>query len=113
MEEFLVRCKETLKTKGLRYYNAGRPVQKLAVMGGSGGDSVERAFKLGCDTYVTADIKYHQFLLAAELGLNLIDADHFCTENPVMAALQGLLKNTFPEVDFTLSETHGQVVDFF
>ena len=113
MEEFLIRCKETLKTKGLRYYNAGRPVQKLAVMGGAGGDSVERAFDLGCDTYVTADIKYHQFLLAAELGLNLIDADHFCTENPVMAALQGLLKNTFPEVDFALSETHGQVVDFF
>ena len=82
-------------------------------MGGSGGDSVERAFSLGCDTYVTADIKYHQFLLAAELGLNLIDADHFCTENPVMAALQKLLQNTFPKVEFALSETHGQVVDFF
>ena len=113
MEAFLARCKAVLKTKGLRYYNAGRPVQKLAVMGGSGGDSVERAFSLGCDTYVTADIKYHQFLLAAELGLNLIDADHFCTENPVMAALQKLLQNTFSKVEFALSETHGQVVDFF
>ena len=112
MEEFLVRCKETLKTKGLRYYNAGRPVQKLAVMGGSGGDSVERAFDLGCDTYVTADIKYHQFLLAAELGLNLIDADHFCTENPVIPVLCEKLKKAFPEVSFEVSQRHHQVIDF-
>lgn len=113
MEAFLARCKEVLKTKGLRFYNAGRPVRKLAVMGGSGGDCVERAFTQGCDTYVTSDIKYHQFLLAAELGLNLIDADHFCTENPVMPVLQEKLKNAFPGVEFVLSETHGQVVDFF
>ena len=112
MEQFLVRCKEKLKTKGLRYYDAGRPVRKLAVMGGSGGDCVERAFQLGCDTYVTADIKYHQFLQAAELGINLIDADHFCTENPVISVLRDKLKNAFPDVEFTISETHGQIIDF-
>lgn len=113
MEEFLMRCKQVLQAKGLRYHSSGRPVQRLAVMGGSGGDCVERAAKLGCDTYVTADIKYHQFLLAAELGLNLIDADHFCTENPVIPVLCEQLKKAFPDVEFTISETHGQVVDFF
>ena len=113
MEQFLARCKAALRTKGLRYTTSGRPVQHLAVMGGSGGDCVERAAMLGCDTYVTADIKYHQFLLAAELGLNLIDADHFCTENPVIPVLCEQLKKAFPDVEFTVSETHGQVVEFF
>lgn len=112
MQEFLLHCKKVLNTRGLRYYNAGRPVHKIAVMGGSGGDCIERAVELGCDTYVTADIKYHQFLLAKELGLNLIDADHFCTENPVIPVLCTKLQSAFPEVCFIVSEIHGQVVDF-
>ncbi|MEI3085141.1 MAG: Nif3-like dinuclear metal center hexameric protein [Oscillospiraceae bacterium] len=61
MESFLTECKAALRVKGLRYYSAGRPVHRLAVMGGSGGDCVEDAYTKGCDTYVTADIKYHQF----------------------------------------------------
>ncbi len=112
MADFLLHCKTVLNTKGLRYYDAGKEVRKLAVMGGSGGDCVERAFQLGCDTYVTADIKYHQFLLACELGINLIDADHFCTENPVIPVLCEKLKSAFPEVSFEVSERHHQVVDF-
>lgn len=112
MDEFLVRCKDTLKSKGLRFYSAGRPVQKLAAMGGSGGDCIQRAFTLGCDTYVTADIKYHQFLQAAELGINLIDADHFCTENPITPVLRDQLNKAFPDVDFETSESHGQIIDF-
>lgn len=111
-EEFLIFCKKALRTKGLRYYSAGVEVKRLAVMGGAGGDSVRRAYELGCDTYVTADIKYHQFLLAQELGLNLIDGDHFCTENPVIFTLREKLASAFPNVGFIISEKHGQVISF-
>ena len=31
-------------------------------MGGAGADSLRDAYEKGCDTYVTADVKYHQFL---------------------------------------------------
>lgn len=112
LQHFLPFCKERLKTAGLRYYDAGRPVHHLAVMGGSGGSSLERAAALGCDTYLTADIKYHQFLLAKELGMNLIDGDHFCTEAPVMPVLAEKLTAAFPEVEFILSETHRQTDSF-
>lgn len=112
MEEFLSRCKSVLGTSGLRYYSSGRPVKKLAVMGGSGGDSLETVFGLGCDTYLTADIKYHQFLQAAELGINLIDGDHFCTENLVIPVLAEKLQAKFPDVSFQISERHRQVISF-
>ena len=112
MSAFLALCKERLHTCGLRYYDAGLPVRHLAVMGGAGGDSVERAYALGCDTYLTSDIKYHQFLLAKDLGINLIDGDHFCTEAPVMLALAAKLSVAFPEVDFFQSLRHGQTVRF-
>lgn len=112
MESFLALCKEVLKTNGLRYYNSGKPVKKLAVMGGSGGDSVETAFRLGCDTYLTADIKYHQFLQAAELGINLIDGDHFCTENLVIPALADKLGESINDVLFIVSKSHRQIISF-
>lgn len=109
---FLMRCKMALKSNGLRYYDAGRPVHKLAVMGGAGGDYVQLAYDKGCDTYVTADVKYHQFLEAQSLGINLIDGDHFCTENPVIPAIAARLSAQFDDVEFIVSGVHKQVIQF-
>lgn len=112
MSDFTLHCKEKLKAKGLRFYNAGRAVKKLAVMGGAGGDYVDLAYSRGCDTYVSADIKYNRFLEAAELGINLIDAGHFCTEEPIMPVLSQKLSQQFPDVSFILTQNHGQLIDF-
>ena len=81
-------------------------------MGGAGGSSLERAYELGCDTYLTSDIKYDQFLTARELGINLIDGDHFCTENPVIYALHERLSLAFPCVELRVSQRHDQTAQF-
>lgn len=112
LQDFLQRCKSALGCEGLRYADADRPVRRLALMGGSGADSIERAAALGCDTFVTADIKYHQFQKALDLGLNLIDADHFYTENPVIPRLAQLLALEFPAVRFLVSSAHRAIVSF-
>ena len=113
LEAFLHLCKEKLNTNGLRYYDAGRPVERLAVLGGSGGGNLIGAWKSGCDTFVTADVKYSVFLQARELGINLIDGDHFCTENPVIPDLAQKLRAAFPETEFLISARHNQTVRFF
>ena len=113
MTNFLDLCKDKLQTNGLRFYDAGRPVRKIAVMGGSGGSSLIDACKSGCDTYLTADVKYSIFLLARELGMNLIDGDHFCTENPVIASLAERLRMAFPGTKFVISTRHCQTARFF
>ncbi len=111
-QDFLSFVKETLRCNGLRYVDAERPVFRVAVMGGSGADSIERAALLGCDTYVTADIKYHQFQKALDLGINLIDADHFGTENPVVPMLAEKLGARFPEIRVLVSRAHGPIIRF-
>ena len=112
IDEFLIECKNALGCNGIRYFSAGRSVKNLAVMGGSGADELETAFAKGCDTYVTADIKYHQFLRASELGINLIDADHFCTENPIIPVLKKALEKQFMDIKFLVSEKHQQIIKF-
>lgn len=113
MTDFLARLKILLKTNGLRYHDAGRRVSRIAVCGGSGGEFLEKAVSLGCDTYITADIKYDRFLTAKELGINLIDADHFCTENVVVPVLERLVRESFPDVGTKISEIHTQTAKFF
>ncbi len=112
-ENFLKLCKSALKANGLRYVYAGKPVKKLAVMGGAGGSNLMDAVNAGCDTYVTSDIKYNSFLDAKELGINLIDADHFCTENVVVPVLADKLRTRFPDAEVRISGVHGQTAQFF
>lgn len=111
--DFLKKCKSALSANGIRYHNAGKPVHRLAVMGGSGGSNLYDAADLGCDTYVTADVKYNTFLDAKELGINLIDADHFCTENVVVPVLYDKLTAQFPDVKFEISKVHKQMTQFY
>jgi dinuclear metal center YbgI/SA1388 family protein len=111
LAEYLAKIKDSLQTNGLRYYDAGRPVSRVAVVGGSGGSELARAVDLGCDTLLTADVKYDVFLDAKELGVNLIDGDHFCTENVVLPALEEVLR--FPGVRVARSARHGQIARFF
>ncbi len=113
LPDFLQRCKERLHANGLRYVDGGKPVRRLGVLGGAGGDEYRRAREKGCDTYVTADVKYHLFLEAAEDGVNLIDADHFCTENPVIPVLARRLCEAFPDVSFLVSQRPHPVISFF
>jgi len=113
MPEYLEMLKKALRTNGLRYYDAGCEVHKVAVVGGSGGDMFDQAVKNGCDTFVTADIKYHVFLQAKELGVNLIDGDHFCTENVVTGVLADKLRKAFPDANVAISKRHEQTVRFF
>jgi len=113
MAEYLPFLKERLRANGLRYHDAGRPVSLVAVVGGAGGGDLEHAIAAGCDTFISSDIKYDTFLAAKEAKINLIDADHFCTENVVTPVLEGLLKERFPQVLSTISKRHGQTSQFF
>lgn len=112
LEEYLKFVKSRLNVNGLRYYDAGRPVHKIACTGGAGGSGLQTAVNFGCDTYITADLKYSAFLEAKELSINLIDADHFCTENPVIYELKSLLMDRFPQTEFIISERHCQIAKF-
>ena len=112
LSEYLQSLKKALKTGGLRYHDAGRDVQHVAVVGGSGGSELKTAFERGCDAFVTADIKYDIFLEAKELGINLIDGDHYCTENLVTGVLAEKLGSAFPKIEVTISKRHTQTARF-
>ena len=113
LSDFLPKVKSALNCEGLRYVNGGKPVHRVAVGGGACASELLDAVNAGCDTFVTADVKYNQFWDAKDLGLNLIDAGHFPTENPVTALLAEKIAAQFPEVTVKISETHRDCMKFF
>ncbi len=113
LKDFLAVIKGNLGCECLRYVDGGKAVRRVAVGGGSCAGEMLDALNAGCDTFVTADIKYNQFWDAYDLGMNLIDAGHFHTENPVVAVLAEKIAAAFPEVEVKISEKHHDCMKFY
>ena len=111
LPEFVRFVSKTLDCNGVRYAGAGKPVYRVAVGGGACGSYFQAAARAGCDALVTADVKYDQFLDAKALGLCLMDAGHFPTENVVCPVLAEYLRSSFPGLEVLESKRHREVFD--
>ena len=109
---FAAFVKEALGANGVRYVDARRPVRRVAVGGGACADLMDQALAMGCDTFVTSDVKYNGFLDAKALGLNLIDAGHYPTENVVCPILAKWLENGFPKTEICLTNRHKEALSY-
>ena len=109
---FAAQVCRALHANGVRYAGS-LPVFRVAVGGGACGDCIQTVIDAGCDTFVTSDLTYHQFLDAEGMGINLIDAGHFPTENPVCDRLAAYLAAQFPQLTIMKSASHREVIQYF
>lgn len=77
--------------------NGSRPVRRVAVCGGSGGEFLP-ALAAEADAYVTGEVRHHEWLLAEQVGLTLTEAGHYATEVPVVDTLCRWLADAFPSL---------------
>lgn len=110
--DYLERLRTALRPNGLRYYQTSDMVSRVAVGGGACGSMLGEAIASGCDTFVTADLKYDHFLEAKDAGLNLIDAGHYPTEQPVMLRAAEWLREAFPELEVLQTSVHREVISY-
>ena len=106
--EFTRFVVKSLGCNGLRYVDGGKPVHRVAVGGGACSGYIGQAIAMGCDTFVTSDLKYNDFLDTK--GINLVDAGHFPTENVVCPVVIDYLKKEFPQLTIVHSITHASEV---
>lgn len=113
LEAFLQIVKRALGCPGMKYISADKPVNIVCVGGGGCGGELKAAAKAGCDTFITSDLRYNMYRDAYDLGINLIDAGHYYTENPVCPVIAEKLQKQFPDVQVKLSENHLDFGKFF
>lgn len=100
-EDFAAVVSKKLGARVRRTVGGGK-IKRVAVCGGAGGEYADIAREAGCDCLVTGEAKHHHMLRAVELGLTMVVAGHYETENPSMAVFTDKLKKGFPEVRFLL-----------
>ncbi len=111
-EVFAAMVKKALGCEGLRYTCAKPAVKTVAVSSGSGGGEIFAAAAEGADVLVTGEIKHHEINAANELGVNIIDAGHFKSEDVVILPLKKRLSECFPAIIFTKSKNYSDKVKY-
>lgn len=82
-------------------------VTRVAVMGGSGGDSIALAKAQGADVLLTGEVKHSDAIDAQTLGVSLIVAGHYESEAVVLEPLIKRLQNDCFGVQYHLSRADG------
>lgn len=95
-QSFAAMVADRLNAPTVTLSDSGRPVHRVAVLGGGGGDEVLSALSAGADTYVTGEAAHHWLVDAPERGLSLIVAGHYHTEYLVMEQLAIILDGLLP-----------------
>lgn len=112
---FVERVRESLSTPvrvaASRPLDAVR-VRTVGLCGGSGAEFIDAAKFAGCDVYVTGDVRYHEAQHACELGLPVVDAGHFATEQPVVPVLANRLRELLDD-DRLVLDVEPDTRDFF
>jgi dinuclear metal center YbgI/SA1388 family protein len=110
---FLAHVKSAMNTPCIRHTAPpGRPVQKIALCGGSGSFLLKEALAAGADAFITADYKYHQFF-DADGRILIADIGHWESEQFTPELLRRILAEKLPTFATLLSKTKTNPVHYF
>lgn len=96
-EVFCARVKTALRLPAVIAADCGKPVRRVAVLGGAGDDDVSAARAAGADVYVTGELRYHQLCDAPFSGMSLVYAGHYHTEYPVLSVLSDMVTDIYEQ----------------
>ena len=112
-EVFLRHLKTMMNTACIRHTSLrGKPIQKVALCGGSGSFLLKEALAAGADIFITADYKYHQFF-DAEHRIIIADIGHWESEQYTPELLRRILARKIPTFALLISEVRTNPVHYF
>ena len=106
--EVMKRVKEAFEVGAVRYSGDGDCiVTRVALCGGAGGFLLDKAVAMGAQLYVTADMRYHDFLDNAQ-RIVVADIGHYESEHFTKEIFLEIIQKKNPTfaVDFAKKETN-------
>ncbi len=111
--DFLAYLKDSMNLKVIRHTALlDRPIQRVAVCGGSGGFLLQEAKRSGADIFITADYKYHEFF-DAEDEIVIADIGHFESEQFTQELLLDIIKKKFVNFAVLITETDTNPIKYY
>lgn len=110
VDEFVEHVKAKLNLKHIKMTGSREgKLYKVGLCNGAGADFIKAAKRAGCDIFVTGDVKYHEAQSASEMGLRVIDAGHYETENIYMDRLKDMLVLEFEKKGYDVNIIRSEV----
>lgn len=97
------KIKKTLGAPFVLCADTGKPIKKLAVCGGDGGDFILPAKAAGADALLTGRAGYNRAVDAIDSGITVIEAGHYYTEAIFAEYFEAFFKTHYPEITVTRS----------
>jgi dinuclear metal center YbgI/SA1388 family protein len=76
-----------------------RPVGRLAIVCGAGGEFFADALRAGADAFLTGELRFHDYLAAQAQGLALVLPGHYATERGGVEELAGVLRGKWADLE--------------
>jgi dinuclear metal center YbgI/SA1388 family protein len=103
--DFAEQCKTALKTGVVRFYDAGKPIENVALCSGGGAFLFGDAIRFGCDAFLTGEAKHSAFITAQNQNVSLLECGHFATENVVVPEIAEFFAVKLPGLTATVSNS--------
>jgi dinuclear metal center YbgI/SA1388 family protein len=111
-KEFMLFVKDKMQCGGIRHSEfIGKPIKKVALLGGAGSFAIKNAIAAGANVFLTADLKYHQFY-EAENRIILADIGHFESERYTKNYIVDFLRKKILNFAIILSEENTNPVKY-
>lgn len=110
--EFLRMAKDAFKVRDLRFGGPSRHlvVKRVAICGGAGASLIRTAKAKGADTFITGDLKYHDFTTWSPEIL-LADIGHFESELCTKKIFSRIIREKFPNFVVYFSEVEKNPIN--
>ncbi len=113
IHSFLSYLKDKMHLKHIRHsVPSNNNIKRVALCGGAGISLLPEAIKNGADAFITADVKYHNFLDAAE-KLLLVDVGHYESEVSMRELLYNKLLQEYKNILLLISKSNTNPVCYF
>lgn len=111
--DFMKMLQSQMQVKCIRHTDfLQRPIQRVAVCGGSGSFLLPDAIAAKADIFITGDFKYHQFF-DAENKIIIADIGHYESEQFTKELIKDILSRKFPNFAVLLSTINTNPVNYF
>lgn len=110
---FLQHVKDVFRTPIIKHTRLmNKPIQKVAICGGSGRFLLKNAIQAGADAFITADFKYHDYF-EVDNRLLLLDIGHYESEQFTPEIFYDIINKKFPTFAIRLSKINTNPISCF
>ncbi|MDD2197301.1 MAG: Nif3-like dinuclear metal center hexameric protein [Bacteroidales bacterium] len=110
--EFLKKIKMVFNASCIRHTKLlGKPIERVALCGGSGASLIKNAINAKADIFITADVKYHNFF-DAENKIVIADIGHFESEQLTIDIFYELLTKKLPNFAILKTKVNTNPINY-